>query len=861
MRNIQQTLLHNLQVLDTGRALTRLTDDFLDHFPDPYRLAQRHAEQVLRRHTGKDWDPDQVWWHQFTDAASSSRSFTGWAHYQRPIKSQRFTALMIERFDVGFQDATDELDLYGGFYSQGPHAQRFDERNEVPMLARDVQKDFWKLDFAQVVRDDIERFWRARADDFRVLAKVSLLAQCKEAEQDGRITAQDARQVRALVSSVLARSGRTPTLEELRQVAGEGEVTITVYRPRVGRACLYILRPIGGRVWLYMPYDEQALRGFASEQAMAHWLRGWAGTAEGMRRLRAAVIFDEHLSDGREAAVDALQQLANSRSDAAALKLLQQSSTAGNSQLFSQLHEDARSDMRHNAQLMVDNRQLRKAMLTGYLAAFIKVGALLVPLSPGISLALLAASVTKLWLDVDAATHARSRMARQGALRAAIVDSIFAALNMIELGFGASHAALAYRAPFHETDVSLGSWQPVAQPQGLFEAQEANDILDGLQQGSQALRGIRLDATGGCWIELQGLPYRVRYGTELKTWLIVPPDNPFAFGPIRPVRLNDAGEWELLGAPRLAAGAPGDGLAQQSSAFWDEYMLTDEQRSETLSDAALARQEHLLEQAGIPELASDAEPLVDDEGFDYIDDHGAATYTYKHDGRFRNHLIDIYTADDAINDYLRQGQRHFDYADEVSYLDKLADSLEQLPADAQVPLYRGGCGERGTSGVHFRSGRFNKGDILVNTDLTSFTENPYIIRKFSADPDKLSTRGLVGVFDDTSVVFELPAGRYHSGKQIAPFSAHKYEVETLFLPGAYFQIDEITEVIGVDYRFVKVRLNQVSKPRSGAVYDLRSGESFDRSAYVERLGAPHLVDRFFPLSTAPASFDAPGPTL
>ncbi|UBM26465.1 ADP-ribosyltransferase [Pseudomonas sp. p1(2021b)] len=845
MLDLQHIVLHNLKVLGTGRALTQLTDDFLAHFPDPYRLAQRHARQILRRHTGKDWDPDLVWWHQFTDAASSSRSFTGWAHNQRPIKSLRFTELMIERFSVGFQDATDELDLYGGFYCQGAYAQRFDERNEVPMLAREVQKDFWKLDFAQVVQDEVEAFWRTRADDFRVLAKVSLLAQCKQAERDGRLTAQDARQIRALVSSVLASSAPIPTLELLRTVTEEGETTLSVYRPSVGRACLYILRPADGRVWLYMPYDEQALRGFASELAMARWLRSWAATTEGMQRLRSAAIADAHLGDGPEATEDALRQLADSSSDAAALQLLRQSSTAGSRKLFTQLQEDARSDMRRNAGLMVDNQQLRKAMLTGYLAAFIKVSALLVPLSPGISLALLAASVTKVWLDVDAATHARSRTARQDALRGAIIDSIFAALNMIELGFGASYATLAYRAAFHETGVSLADWQPLAEPQGWLQDQQANEILYGLPQGRQMLRGIHLGPKGESWIELQGLPYRVRYSTELNTWLIVPPDNPFAFAPIRPVRLNEAGEWELLGPPRLAGGAPGDGLAQQSSAFWDEYMLTDEQRSEFLSDTAMARQESLFEQLDIPELASDAEPLVDDEGFDYIDHHGASTYTYKHDGRFKNHLIDTYTMDDSINDYLRQGVRNFSYGDEASYLDKLADSLERLPADAEVPLYRGGCGERGTSGVHFRSGRFSEGDILVNTDLTSFTENPYIIRKFSADPDKLSSRGLEGVFDDTSVVFELPAGRYRSGRQIAPLSAHGYEVETLFLPGTYFQIDEVSEIVGVDYRFVKVRLRQVSKPQGGPVYDLRSGDPFDRGAYLERLGAPHLVERFF----------------
>ncbi|WP_323114859.1 dermonecrotic toxin domain-containing protein [Pseudomonas guariconensis] len=845
MFDLQSTLLHNLKVMGTGRALARLADDFLEHYPDPWRLAQQHARQILHRHTGKDWDPDQIWWHQFTDAASSHRSFTGWAHYQRPFKSLRFTELMIKRFDVGFQDATDELDLYGGFYRQGPHAERFDERNEVPVLAREIQKDFWSLDFAQLMRVEGEAFWNARASDFKVLAKVSLLAHCKQAERQGRLSADDARQVRGLVSSMLASTDQAPSLEQLRKESGEGEIDITAYRPSAGRAWLYILRPANGRVWLYMPYDEQAFRGFASDQAMAHWLRGWAGSTDGMKRLRAAAVAQEHLDDAPQEALDALQQLAASPSDAALLVLLQQSGTQAVGSLFTQLRDDARSDMRHNAKLMVDNSQLRKAMLNGYLAAFINISALLVPLSPGISLAILAASVTKVWLDVDTAVHARSRQERQDALRGAILDSIFAALNMIEVGLGNTHASLAYRAPFHETDVPLSEWPKVTQPQRLLEDEQANEVLEGMQAGSQALRGIRLGAHGECWIELQGLPYRVRYSSELSTWLIVPPDNPFAFGPIRPVRLNEAGEWELLAPARLAGGAPGGALAQRSSAFWDEYMLTDEQRSDVMSDAALLRQRNLLEQEDIPELASDAEPLVDDEGFDYIDNHGVPAYTFKDDGAFKNHLIDVYTVDDSINDYLRRGERGFNYADEVGYLNKLTDAVEQLPTHADVPLYRGGCGDRGTSGVHFRSGQFKEGDILVNTDLASFTENPYIIRKFAADPDQLSSRGLEGVFDDTSVVFELPANSYRSGKLIAPFSSHKYEAETLFLPGSYFRVDALSEITGVDYHFVNVRLRQVDKPQSGPVYDLRSGQLFDRAAYVERLGDPHLVGRFF----------------
>lgn len=184
------------------------------------------------------------------------------------------------------------------------------------------------------------------------------------------------------------------------------------------------------------------------------------------------------------------------------------------------------------------------------------------------------------------------------------------------------------------------------------------------------------------------------------------------------------------------------------------------------------------------------------------------------------------------------------YDDCASYIDDLADTLESLPKSNAVTLYRGGHGGRGTSGEHFRRGQLSVGDVLVNTDMTSFTENPYLVRQFASSSTAGEASGLDGSFDDTSVVFELPEGRYQSGTPISAFSMYWDEAETLFLPGHYFRIDRLEQVYGDGYRFIHVSLSQIDKPAAGSLYDMRTGELFERAAYTAKVKSSALVERF-----------------
>ena len=843
MDSIEQTLQHNLAVLGTGRELARMAQRLLHAYPDPGQLAISEAARILRKHTGKDLDPQSVWWHQFSGASSSGRSFTGWAHNQAPTRSMRFPELMIERFEPAFQEASDELSVYSGFYRQGPHASRFDELNEVAVLPRDVQADFWALNFAQAYRQQVDAFWAEQADHFAVLAKVNLLGQCVVAQREGRISPEDTQQLRTW----LGLSDAQLTLAQLReQAVADGALAEACELGAVSGACLYVLQGAGSGVLLYLPWAEQPLQAFASRQALAQWLREQLANTEQVARFKRGLVADPHDAASLQAVGDALAALRVSDSDEASLVLLEGARKPVGPSFFAFVTEQARNQMQSSAARMTDNSQLRKAMWRGYLGAFLQVFGGFVPMGWPVSLGLLGVTLAKLGLDIDAAVHAGSAQQRQAAMRAAILDSVFAALSMVDVGAGSSMALLSYQTPFHELQTSLADWEVVEAPSAGLDGIEANEVLDAKPLGQGRLQGVRMGTDGSCWIELEGVPYRVRYSPETSSWLIVPADNPFAFGPLRPVRLNAEGEWELLAPPRLAGGAPTGNLASEPSAFWDEYMRPDALRERTLSDNARARQEALLGDQDIPELDDEDDPQVDDNGFDYVDDGGTPAYTYQQDGRYKNHLILMYTEEDSqINRFLREGVRDFPYGDEVDYVTKLADDLERLPKNSDVPLYRGGHGLRSTSGTHFRNGQFNVGDVLVNTDLTSFTENPYVVRQFAADNNLKTASGVEGVFDDTSVVFELPAGSYRNGTPVSAFSGHANEAETLFVPGSYFRIDSLREIRGAEYHFVNVRLSEVAAPASGPVYDLRTGQLFDRAAYAARLNDAGLVERFF----------------
>lgn len=294
-------------------------------------------------------------------------------------------------------------------------------------------------------------------------------------------------------------------------------------------------------------------------------------------------------------------------------------------------------------------------------------------------------------------------------------------------------------------------------------------------------------------------------------------------------------------------------LRSTTSDFWDRFTATDRATVDNLSELAEMRHKTLND---LVTIAEDEEVNWGPD-HEYIDPDGNQyrAYISEHGGYVAKY-IGFYTGDDNIfNDFLRTGREH---SESIESIEGLRRDLAELNTDNDANLYRGGSGSRGTSGVAFRSGQFQVGHILVNTDISSFTENPYLARRFAS----INQRGTGytppegQLFDETSVIFKLQAGDYRSATPIAPFSRSS-EAESIFLPGHYFTITSLQEVTGADYRFVEVGLSEIPWPAPDVpVYDLRTGALFNRSEYARMLGddASALVEEFFPIRTGPGAW-------
>lgn len=231
------------------------------------------------------------------------------------------------------------------------------------------------------------------------------------------------------------------------------------------------------------------------------------------------------------------------------------------------------------------------------------------------------------------------------------------------------------------------------------------------------------------------------------------------------------------------------------------------------------------------------------------------------DARARTH-IEAYSYEswNFVNRYLRHGENkrypahYFPAEAQVSTesperVEAMIDLIDALPPAGDIALYRGSKGENYPIWRAIRLGLIREGDILVNTDFTSFTENPHILRDF-AGPE----------VDETSVVFEV--GRHQSIKALAPFSIRSkepfYEAESLARPGLAFVVRGISREVAQSggglqpYAYVSLdelppalrpRL-QLSRGSLGSdiafpanIFDMRTGEPVDVSTFSERLGS------------------------
>lgn len=376
--------------------------------------------------------------------------------------------------------------------------------------------------------------------------------------------------------------------------------------------------------------------------------------------------------------------------------------------------------------------------------------------------------------------------------------------------------------------------------------------------GEGRFEGIHRLDNGEMWILIGAEAHRVSFDESLGSWVVVDPGNPFAFNGRCGVAYDAHAGWKRLSPLRLAGGSPMDGaivavsqprFVTVQSALWDRFMQLNLFDEKLYSEAAMARQETVVEAFRMDPYET---VTTDSEGEDvHFDEWGAKHRVFRtHDGDHFAASITQYTQeDDAYNQFLRTGVPK--YPDQVDMLQRFVDDVVTVGRNNDVALYRGGSGARGTSGAFFRTGDVRAGDVLVTTDITSFSENPYMARTFASNQEGMHASATTAPirFDDTSVVFVLPEKDYLNAVPVAPFSANPEEAEAIFLPGHYFRIESIEQVLGTFYKFMKVQLREIEGPIEGRqLLDLRTGDAFSRAQYAARLGssAQQLTERFFP---------------
>ncbi|WP_109512071.1 dermonecrotic toxin domain-containing protein [Pseudomonas ovata] len=850
---------------------------FMQDYPDVHGLAWAAARQVIKQHTGKVLDPDRVWWHRFATASSSPLTFTGWQHSGAPVESMTLVELVMRRFNAQDQDGPDDLQVYGGFYTDGPqHRGAFDEHNEVALLPGQVLQQLWALDFASDFRRRVDAFWVRHGATFCELARARFLSAAALAVRRGQLSVVDGR---ALVRAVAREPALSPgNHTHSLALPVQGEVSVRSFDIG-GHEASQIIRMVDvrGRQILYLPGQDPAFQVCETERDLYEWVQHCISQPALRRHFETLFLSSPQAwQDHAEAFGALLDQIGqqpldadHNRVEAVALRLLNTHERVIVGDVFEHLREQARHQMQAVADALTSNASLRKQMWIGYLNAFMRVFGPSAVVAWPLALTLVGAGLANVGLNIDLAINGSTARQRKAGVIGAILNSIFVLFNLPllvdalpALRASASAAAGALSGP----DVAGPEW--IALQNLNREAQLA---------GQAPMQGITRSETGETWIRLGNTPQRVRYSQALNTWLIVDPLNPFAFEGARAVRLNAHDEWEALPALQLSGGSPMNEAGPSAlagsppeapvyptirSTFWDTYMQFNADEEDRLSDLALARQKAVV---SVHQLAAEDELSVDSEGDQVLRDAWGDEYrVFKvdHDHYVGGRVTRYSEREEEFNQFLRTGKAGI--TNQVEMIEELADDLQAIGYDNHATLYRGGSGARGTSGMTFRAGVIKAGDVLVNTDFASFSENPYVARSFASSQAGAPSYGFSGPisFDETSIVFEMLAEQYLGATPIALFSREEEEAESLFAPGHYFEVQDIREVAGTHYKFIRVRIKEVPLPPAGSkVYEMRTGEPFSREQYAARLGAEgqKLVERFFPLPSTAVQGSSPLP--
>lgn len=573
-------------------SLKRIAYAVVQNCPGLHDAAHQAARDLLEAKGLSSLDPDQVYFHRFRTAQSSTRSFTGWEHIcEKPYESMTLTQLVIHRFRATDQDNADLLDLYGGFYTEGPQAENFDEKNQVRLHGNEVLSALWSLDFTGHYSATLTDFWNSHGEDFRALAKCNFLSRAVQALDLGQLTRSD---FQWLVDSVV---GAVSWPVNLSMLQARHTPTGDVYAFDIdGHVATHLLRIVdpGGRQMIYLPGEAEAFM-VKETAADLHW---WVLDQLNDAKRRATFLEHFALADRQhmsENITDLMNRLVASwgRADH---HLINRTNQVLSDDAFSWLRDTTRQAMFAEAHLsLTSNGDLRKKLWIGYLSAGLKVFGPMACVGWPLALPVIGATIASMGLNIDQAQNGKTNAERKAGVMGAVMSGINLLFNlpllvgtgpMPEIGAEVDAAEAAEMAQYSEAlnpateaesplqfmvpddvdsagpnldETLLVPAQNAAAPP-IPERYQCNELLDGTPLGEEAGRfhGIhRLDSDPPYAILMNDAPYYVRYFANSRgagDWAIVDPERPNQFVHALPVRLNAEGEWERMPALGLKGG-------------------------------------------------------------------------------------------------------------------------------------------------------------------------------------------------------------------------------------------------------------------------------------------------------------------
>jgi len=545
------------------QALKALADALSISCPDLRQEARLLSQQILDKHGIGHLDPDNVWFHRWHSSVSSPRTFTGWEHVGTPYQSLTFPQLVMHRFYASDQDNADNLQQMDGFYTAGPHAGSYNERNEVRLIPADVLQDFWQFDFSSFYKNKLYDFWADHGDDYRTLAKANYLSKALQALDAKHLSYEEFQVV------VYAVAGEIQWPVDLHALTRD----ISIANPHGLKVCAFdigghvasdILRIVDadGYQYLYVPGDGVAFHVFETWKDLYWWVMNQTNEAE--NRARFLSHFPRELQDeekdGHSGLNHMLDLLFYGWGNHA--KPVNQKDIALTQDPFTFLTQSMKARMEADAEFCLrSNAQIRKQMWIGYLDAFSKTFGAMAAVDWPVALAVVGAGLADMGLNIDQAINGHTTAERRAGVLGAIgsaIDALFNSLFLLEAGGAAASELKPLEAAVSAADMEALLPEPLkpVKADQLLAPFETNEILEGnanlAVEGN--MRGIQFNDQGETFVDIDGLAYQVRFVKEMQSWVVVDPANPYSFYKHVPVRLTAEGQWQALSPGKLKGG-------------------------------------------------------------------------------------------------------------------------------------------------------------------------------------------------------------------------------------------------------------------------------------------------------------------